>query len=101
MARAARTGSPASDPPATRTLAAGRRPQPSRNRSGDRLDLTNGGAADVARKEPALPAAPTAALPSFSILPAARLAWPAACSAVLACRVAAAFFAAADLCAFV
>src|SRR5205085_8583723 len=52
MARKARTGSPASDPPATRALAAGRRPQPSRNRSGDWLDFTNGGAADVARKEP-------------------------------------------------
>ena len=49
----------------------------------------------------ALPAARTAASPSLSILPAARLAWLAPCSAFLACRVAAAFFAEADLCAFV
>ena len=49
----------------------------------------------------ALPAPRTAASPSLSILPAARLACPVACSAFLACRVAAAFFAEADRCAFV
>jgi len=49
----------------------------------------------------ALPAADTAALPSLSMRPAARFAWPADCSAFFACRVAAAFFAAADLCALV
>jgi hypothetical protein len=45
----------------------------------------------------ALPAARTAVSASFSILPAAFLAWLADCSAFLACRVAAAFFAEADL----
>jgi hypothetical protein len=49
----------------------------------------------------ALPAARTAASPSLTILPAARLACPADFSASFAWRVAAAFFAAPDLCAFV
>jgi hypothetical protein len=49
----------------------------------------------------ALPAAPAAALASLTIRPAARLACPASCSAFFLWRVAAAFFAAADLCAFV